>query len=62
MLESLLNLFTKLRTSETGATAIEYGLIAALVGVALLVSLTALSDALVETFEAVAVSLTDATS
>lgn len=39
---------------DEGATAIEYGLIAALVSVAIIVTLGALGENLVATFEAVA--------
>ncbi len=43
--------------NEDGATAIEYGLIAALVGVAIIASLGVLSDALDGTFRGVATEL-----
>ena len=39
-------MFTQLIQDETGATAIEYGLIAALVSVAIIVALTALGGSL----------------
>ena len=39
-------MFTQLLKDETGATAIEYGLIAALVSVAIIVALTALGGSL----------------
>ena len=39
-------MFTQLIKDETGATAIEYGLIAALVSVAIIVALTALGGSL----------------
>jgi pilus assembly protein Flp/PilA len=40
-----------------GANAIEYGLIASLISVAIIVSVTAVGDALVATFEAVSAAL-----
>lgn len=43
-------LFIKLRKSEKGATAIEYGLIAALVAVAIITGLTSLGTELNTTF------------
>ncbi|MGH6947804.1 MAG: Flp family type IVb pilin [Kiloniellales bacterium] len=45
---------------ESGATAIEYGLIAALVSVAAIVALGAMGDALVVIFETVKSELTSA--
>ena len=52
--------FTTFLTDESGATAIEYGLIAALVSVAAIVALTALGTSLKTIFNIVAVELTDA--
>jgi pilus assembly protein Flp/PilA len=46
---------------ESGATAIEYGLIAALVSVVIIVTLTALGDSLNATFKAVNTGLAGAT-
>jgi len=42
---------------ESGATAIEYGLIAALVAVTIIVAVTALGDGLVATFEEITAEL-----
>lgn len=42
---------------ESGATAIEYGLIAALVSVAIIAALTSLGSKLTKTFQTVASSL-----
>lgn len=42
---------------ESGATAIEYGLITALVSVACIVTLQTLGDAIIETIETVAAGL-----
>lgn len=43
--------------NEDGATAIEYGLIAALIGVAIILAVTAVGDGLNATFTDVAASL-----
>ena len=42
--------FNKLRRDEEGATAIEYGLIAALIAIAAITAMTALGGELNETF------------
>ncbi len=47
---------------DSGATAIEYGLIAALVSVAAITALSALGDSLVTIFETVSSELTAATT
>ena len=54
--------FTTFLTDESGATAIEYGLIAALVSVAAIVALTALGTSLKTIFNIVAVELQSAAS
>ena len=46
-------LFTRFAKDESGATAIEYGLIATLIGVAIIVGAGALGTKLNSTFEAV---------
>ena len=51
------NIFAKLLSEESGATAIEYGLIAALIAVAIIASVTAVGSALNVTFNSVATSL-----
>ncbi|MBN1336271.1 MAG: Flp family type IVb pilin [Deltaproteobacteria bacterium] len=43
---------------ESGATAIEYGLIAALVSVVIIAALIALGNALSDTFQSVATQMT----
>ena len=48
------NLIARFVKNESGATAIEYGLIAALVGIAIIVGATALGTALNSTFNEVA--------
>lgn len=55
-------LFAKLRKSEEGATAIEYGLIAALVAVAAITGMTAVGDSLDATFTSVSGDLDSATA
>lgn len=47
-------------SDETGATAIEYGLIAALVGIALITVLTSLGESLTGFFEAAKIKVDDA--
>lgn len=54
------NLFSRFTDDESGATAIEYGLIASLVAVAIIVALGALGDGLIATFEEVTDSLSEA--
>ena len=56
-------MFAKLRAfakNESGATAIEYGLIAALVSVAGIAALNAMGDSLEEMFETVSTELDNA--
>ncbi len=53
-------LLLELMRDESGATAIEYGLIAALVSVAAITALVALGDSLATIFEFVAGTLSDA--
>jgi pilus assembly protein Flp/PilA len=43
--------------NEDGATAIEYGLIAALIGVAIILAVTAVGESLNGTFDAVSAKL-----
>lgn len=52
--------FKKLVKDESGATAIEYGLIAALVAVAIITVLGALGNSLEDTFQSVADELNGA--
>jgi pilus assembly protein Flp/PilA len=51
------NLFSRFANDESGATAIEYGLIAALVSVVIIVALTALGTELTNTFTSVSEAL-----
>jgi pilus assembly protein Flp/PilA len=53
-MQSVINRFVK---DESGATAIEYGLIAAIVGVGIIVGLTTLRDALSNVFTNVSTKL-----
>jgi pilus assembly protein Flp/PilA len=58
----MLKFINKLRESEKGATAIEYGLIAALISVAAIAAMTTLGDSLSTMFKAVASQLDGAVS
>ena len=53
----MLKLIQKFIRDEEGVTAIEYGLIAALIAVAIIVSVTAVGDALIVKFDAIAAAL-----
>jgi pilus assembly protein Flp/PilA len=53
----MLNLFAKLLRDETGATAIEYGLIAALIALAAISAMTNIGTRLSTTFNTVATKL-----
>jgi len=54
------NLFSRFANDESGATAIEYGLIAALVAVVIITALTTLGNNLTATFDEVSDQLTAA--
>jgi pilus assembly protein Flp/PilA len=54
------NLFSRFANDESGATAIEYGLIAALVAVVIITALTTLGNNLTATFNEVSDELTQA--
>ena len=56
-----MNLLNRFAADESGATAIEYGLIAALIAVAIIAALNSLSGNLKNTFNYVGNSLTTAT-
>ena len=55
------HLFKRFAQDESGATAIEYGLIAALVAVAIITALTTLGTDLTNTFTSVSDALTGVT-
>jgi pilus assembly protein Flp/PilA len=55
------NIFTRFFQDESGATAIEYGLIAALISVVIITAVTLVGGNLETTFNTVAGSLTAAT-
>jgi pilus assembly protein Flp/PilA len=57
----MFSLITKFSKDESGATAIEYGLIAALVAVAAIVGMTALGSSLNSIFNSVSTTLNNAT-
>ncbi len=52
--------FSEFAKNESGATAIEYGLIAALVSIAGITAMTAMGDSLEEMFETVSEELNNA--
>lgn len=54
------NLFNRFVKDESGATAIEYGLIAALISVALITGATTLGDTLNNQFSALSTKMTNA--
>ena len=54
------NLVAKFASDESGATAIEYGLIAALIAVAMIVGATQVGDAIDTKFRAIATTVTGA--
>jgi pilus assembly protein Flp/PilA len=56
----LRTLMTRIRRDEEGATAIEYGLLAALVAVVIIAAVTIVGGQLRTTFETVGTSLTTA--
>jgi len=58
----MLKLLRRLRRDESGATAIEYGLIAALISVALIAGATTLGESLNEAFSGLSTKLDTATS
>ena len=57
-----IDILKNLLEDESGATAIEYGLIAALVSVAAIAALTAMGGSLTTMFTAVSTALTTATT
>ncbi|OCC24817.1 hypothetical protein MB02_04950 [Croceicoccus estronivorus] len=59
--ETTMKFFTKLLRDEAGATAIEYGLIAALIAVAAIGAMSTLGDNLSATFTDVSDNLSSAT-
>jgi pilus assembly protein Flp/PilA len=54
MLSLYTNLMARLRTEEKGATAVEYGIMIALIAVAIIAAVTLLGDNLVAMFNDVA--------
>jgi pilus assembly protein Flp/PilA len=55
-----MQLFRNFINNESGATAIEYGLIAGLISVVIIAAVTLVGDELVDTFNAVAAALAPA--
>ena len=56
------NLFTRFIEDESGATAIEYGLIAALIAVGMIAGATAIGDQVNAKFDSVAGSVSTSTN
>jgi pilus assembly protein Flp/PilA len=54
-----MNIFARFAQDESGATAIEYGLIAALISVGIILAATALSDSMGNLFNGIAGTLTN---
>lgn len=59
MLKSMKNLTARFATDESGATAIEYGLIAALIAVAIITGAQTLGDSVNGTFTNIATTLNE---
>jgi pilus assembly protein Flp/PilA len=57
MLNTVIKNLNALRSDEEGATAIEYGLLAALIAVVIIVAVTAVGGGLTNTFNTVAGNL-----
>ncbi|MDE1990939.1 MAG: Flp family type IVb pilin [Rhizobiaceae bacterium] len=55
-------LFTRFLKDESGATAIEYGLIAALISVAIIAGATTLGNSLSTTFNSISTQMTTAST
>ncbi len=55
-----MTMFSRFMNDESGATAIEYGLIAAIVSVGIIASLGTVKTALISTFTTIGTSLTTA--
>lgn len=51
------NLLKRFQNDESGATAIEYGLIAALIGTAIILAVTTVGENLSDTFDTIADSI-----
>jgi pilus assembly protein Flp/PilA len=59
-LETVMNLISRFVRDESGATAIEYGLIAALIAVVIITGVTAVGTSLNTKFNAISTSVTSA--
>ena len=55
------NLVTRFANDESGATAIEYGLIAALIAVAIIVAITAVGTSLSDVFNTISTKVSGST-
>ena len=58
----MIAIFTRILNDKSGATAIEYGLIAALVSVAIIAAVTSVGSNLTATFNSIAAALGAASS
>ena len=61
-MKNLMNNVKRFMHDEEGVTAIEYGLIAALIAVGIIASVTTVREALIATFTSVATAMTGAAS
>ena len=61
-MKNLMNNVKRFMHDEEGVTAIEYGLIAALIAVGIIASVTSVRQALISTFTSVANAMTGASS
>jgi len=59
-MKNLMNTMNSFMKNEEGVTAIEYGLIAALIAVTIIIAVTAVGDNLVGVFQAIADNLSAA--
>lgn len=54
----MMKIFSRFRNDESGATAIEYGLIAALIAVAIITAVTTLGGDISDTFDKISKAIT----
>ncbi|MEL4373532.1 Flp family type IVb pilin [Brucella cytisi] len=54
----MMKIFSRFRNDESGATAIEYGLIAALIAVAIITAVTTLGSDISDTFDKISKAIT----
>lgn len=61
MLSLYTNLMIRLRSEEKGATAVEYGIMVALIAVVIIIAVSALGTTLTDLFEGVTADITPTT-